>query len=69
MKQVVIENPVINSPYDEPKRHFKFTEEGITDEIIEGIRRPSSYFALYPLPWWEKIKVRGKLLLMRGIVC
>ncbi len=44
MKQVVIENPVINSPYDEPKRHFKFTEEGITDEIIEGIRRPSSYF-------------------------
>ena len=44
MKQVVIENPVINSPYDEPKRHFKFTEEGITDEIIEGLRRPSSYF-------------------------
>jgi len=44
VKQVVIENPVINSPYDEPKRHFKFTEEGITDEIIEGIRRPSSYF-------------------------
>lgn len=44
MKQVVIENPAINSPYDEPKRHFKFTEEGITDEIIEGIRRPSSYF-------------------------
>jgi len=44
VKQVVIENPVINSPYDEPKRHFKFTEEGITDEIIEGTRRPSSYF-------------------------
>ena len=39
MKQVIIENPVINSPYDEPKRHFKFTEEGITDEIIEGTRR------------------------------
>jgi len=44
VKQVVIENPVINSPYDEPKSHFKFTEEGITDEIIEGTRRPSSYF-------------------------
>ncbi len=44
MKQVVIENPVINSPYDEPTRHFKFTEEGITDEIIEGVRRPSAYF-------------------------
>jgi type III restriction enzyme len=44
LKQVVIENPVINSPFVEPKRHFKFTEEGITDEIIEDIRRPSSYF-------------------------
>lgn len=43
LKQVVIENPVINSPYDEPKRHFKFTEDGITDEIIDE-RRRSSYF-------------------------
>jgi hypothetical protein len=24
MKQVVIENPVINSPFDEPQRHFRF---------------------------------------------
>ncbi len=29
MKQVVIENPTINSPFEEPKRHFRFTEEGI----------------------------------------
>jgi type III restriction enzyme len=41
--QAVIENPVINSPFDEPKRHFKFSDEGITNEIIEG-RRVSSYF-------------------------
>jgi len=44
MKQVVIDNPIINTPFDEPKRHFKFTEEGITNEIIEGVRRPSAYF-------------------------
>lgn len=44
MKQVVIENPIINTPFKEPKRHFKFTEEGITNEIIEGFRRPSAYF-------------------------
>ncbi len=31
MPQVVIENPVLNSPFEEPKRHFKFTEDGITD--------------------------------------
>ncbi len=43
MRQVVIENPVINSPFREPGRHFKFTDEGITDEINDG-RRSSSYF-------------------------
>jgi len=43
VKQVVIENPVINSPFDEPTRHFRFTDEGITNEIIDG-RRSSSYF-------------------------
>jgi type III restriction enzyme len=43
MSQVVIENPIINSPYDEPTRHFRFTDEGITNEIVDG-RRISSYF-------------------------
>ena len=43
MSQVVIENPIINSPFDEPTRHFRFTDEGITDEIVDG-RRTSSYF-------------------------
>jgi type III restriction enzyme len=43
MKQVVIENPVINFPYLEPNRHFKFTDDGISDEIVEA-RRISSYF-------------------------
>ena len=43
MRQVVIDNPVINSPFDEPQRHFRFDEEGITNEIVEG-RRVSQYF-------------------------
>ncbi|MCX5752560.1 MAG: hypothetical protein NTW97_02805, partial [Candidatus Krumholzibacteria bacterium] len=43
MRQVVIENPIINSPYNEPTRHFRFTDEGITNEIVDG-RRISSYF-------------------------
>jgi type III restriction enzyme len=43
VKQVVIDNPIINAPFKEPKRHFKFTEEGITNEIVEE-RRPSAYF-------------------------
>ncbi len=43
VKQVVIENPVINSPFGEPVQHFRFTDEGITNEIVDG-RRSSSYF-------------------------
>jgi hypothetical protein len=43
MTQVVIENPILSSPYGEPTRHFKFTEDGITDEIVAG-RRKISYF-------------------------
>jgi type III restriction enzyme len=58
MEQVVIENPVINSPFAEPSRHFRFTDDGITNEIVEG-RRPSSYFV--PIP---RAKTRGKQLLL-----
>ena len=56
MQQVVIENPVLNSAYDEPKRHFRFTDEGITNETVEG-RRISSYFVPIPRP-----KKKGKQL-------
>lgn len=43
MTQVVIENPIINSPFEEPRRHFRFNDDGITDEVAAG-RRVSSYF-------------------------
>lgn len=43
MNQVVIENPILNSPFEEPTRHFRFDEEGITNDIDEE-RRISSYF-------------------------
>jgi hypothetical protein len=33
----VIENPVLNSPYKEPTRHFRFSDEGIISEIVETI--------------------------------
>jgi len=54
MKQVVIENPVLNSPFHEPTRHFRFTDEGITNEIDDG-RRISSYFVPIARP-----KKKGK---------
>lgn len=43
MPEVVIENPILNSPFLEPTRHFDFTDEGISDRVLDG-RRPSSYF-------------------------
>jgi hypothetical protein len=42
-----IDNPTLNSPFEMPNRHFRFDDEGITDEVVEG-RRPSSYFM--PIP-------------------
>jgi type III restriction enzyme len=43
VKQVVIENPILNSPFEQPRRHYLFDEDGITDRIADG-RRGSSYF-------------------------
>jgi type III restriction enzyme len=56
MPQAVIENPIINSPFAAPERHFRFTEEGITDEIVTD-RRSSAYFIPIARP-----KKKGKQL-------
>lgn len=55
MRQVVIENPILNSPFEEPTRHFKFSDEGITDEIANE-RRVSSYFIPIAPPKKQKSK-------------
>ena len=47
MTDKVIDNPILNRPYDEPTRHFAFDDEGITDRI-EDSRRPSSFFVPVP---------------------
>jgi len=52
----VIDDPILNSPFREPRRHFKFDDDGITNEILNG-RRPSSHFV--PIP---RAKKRGKQL-------
>ena len=43
MPDAVIDNPILNSPFEEPTRHWRFDCDGITDEIKEA-RRVSSYF-------------------------
>lgn len=53
MSQVVIENPIINSPFEEPTRYFRFADEGITNEKVDG-RRISSYFVPIARPKKKK---------------
>ena len=56
MPPVVIDNPILNSPFEEPTRHFKFGDEGITSDIVER-RRTSEYFIPIAQP-----KKKGKQL-------
>jgi type III restriction enzyme len=57
MPDTLIDNPNLNSPYQEPARRFRFGDEGITNEIDEA-RRSSAYFVPIPPP-----KKKGKQLL------
>ena len=59
MPPVVIDNPILNSPFAEPARHFRFDDDGITSEIAEG-RRRSTYFIPIPKP---KVKGGGQIAL------
>ncbi|MGA7933840.1 MAG: restriction endonuclease subunit R, partial [Kovacikia sp.] len=43
MSSVVIENPIINSAFVEPERHFRFAQDGITNDVVDA-RRISHYF-------------------------
>ena len=51
----IIENPILNSPFREPDRHWRFTDEGITNEIVAT--RREAYFIPMPPP-----KKKGKQL-------
>jgi type III restriction enzyme len=46
---VVIENPILNTPFAEPTRHWHIGKDGITDQIVEK-RRRSTYFIPIPPP-------------------
>lgn len=60
MAGTTIENPILNSPFVEPTRHFKFGDHGITNEIEEQ-RRISTYFM--PIAQAKK-KGKGKQLVL-----
>jgi type III restriction enzyme len=43
-----LENPILNSPYGAPERHFELGHEGPTGRILDG-RRPSESFVPVPV--------------------
>jgi type III restriction enzyme len=44
MPHIVIENPILNSPYREPTGHFRFDANNEITRIIDAGRRGSGYF-------------------------
>ena len=62
MPPTVIENPILNSPYREPTRHFHFDADGITSQVV-GERRRSTYFIPIPRP---KKKVAAEQMALPG---
>lgn len=60
MSPVTIDNPILNSPFREPSRHFRFDEDGITSEIAGG-RRRSVYFQAIARP---RVRGGGQLALL-----
>ncbi len=51
MPDAVIDNPILNSPFREPMRHFRLGDDRVTSEVVEG-RRESAYFM--PIPAAKK---------------
>lgn len=43
-----IANPILNSPYDPPARHFELSSTGPTGEIIESRRESESFIPVPP---------------------
>jgi hypothetical protein len=48
MRQIIVENTVINFTFDEPARYLGFTADGIVNEIAS--RRPSLHIVPSPTP-------------------
>jgi type III restriction enzyme len=47
--QISIEDPILNSPFAEPKWHYELNKEGLTGKILPG-RRNSCYYVPVPPP-------------------
>jgi type III restriction enzyme len=63
MARVVIENSILDSPFGEPTRRFRFVDERIANEVADG-RRESSWFIPISEP-----RTKGRKLLLDTPMC
>ena len=52
------EQPILNSPYERPLRHWQLDETGQPTQRIEEFRRPAQFIT--PIPKPKKQRGKGK---------
>jgi type III restriction enzyme len=60
MSNPFFDRPILNSPYTEPKRHWKLDDTGQPTQEINEYRRSASFAT--PIPTPQKFKAKGKQL-------
>ena len=58
MSNSFFDQPILNSPYTKPERHWKLDETGQPTQEINGYRRPASFVTPIPNPQKSKGKVK-----------
>ena len=50
MSAEFFDHPILNSPYEEPKRHWALTSDGQPTQLINETRRPADFVTPIPKP-------------------
>ncbi|MDR1778060.1 MAG: hypothetical protein LBR31_09585 [Desulfovibrio sp.] len=58
MSDPFFDQPILNSPYAAPVRHWKLNEEGQPTREINELRRPASFITPIPRPQKSRGKTR-----------
>ena len=65
MNNQFFDQPILNSPYTEPDRHWKLDATGQPTQEINAYRRPASFIS--PIPNPQKSKGKSKQLTLAFI--
>jgi len=64
MSNPFFDQPILNSPYTEPKRHWKLDDTGQPTQAITDERRPASFISPIPTPQKSKGKTKQLALIV-----